>query len=166
MITLQEAEDRRCNPLDLVEQLVGANEWEFERTSESELIAEIRSRWCDYHMCFLWEEQLGAMFFSCRFDQRVPRDKRPAVHQLLAAINESLWLGHFDLTSEDAMPLFRHTMPLRGVGGASVEQLEDVVDTGLMECERFYPALQMVVWGGQSVDHAVKAAVMDTVGEA
>ena len=31
---------------------------------------------------------------------------------------------------------------------------------------RFYPALQMVLWGGRSVGEAVEAALMETVGEA
>ena len=47
-----------------------------------------------------------------------------------------------------------------------VEQLEDLVDAAVGECERFYPALQMVVWGGRSVDEALSAALMETVGEA
>ncbi len=34
------------------------------------------------------------------------------------------------------------------------------------ECERFYPALQMVIWGGRSVEEAVQAALMETLGEA
>ena len=34
------------------------------------------------------------------------------------------------------------------------------------ECERFYPALQLVVWGGQSSAEALAAAMMETVGEA
>jgi hypothetical protein len=62
--------------------------------------------------------------------------------------------------------MFRHTIPLRGMPGASIEQLEDVVDTALTECERFYPALQLVVWGGRSVSEAIAAAHMDTIGEA
>ena len=28
------------------------------------------------------------------------------------------------------------------------EQLEDLMDTAILECERFYPALQMVLWAG------------------
>ncbi len=38
------------------------------------------------------------------------------------------WLGHFDLLSEEGLPLLRHTIPLRGARGASVEQLEDLLD--------------------------------------
>ena len=62
--------------------------------------------------------------------------------------------------------MYRHTIPLRGLPGASLEQLEDLVEAALMECDRIYPALQMVIWGGSTVKDALDAAVMETVGEA
>ena len=62
--------------------------------------------------------------------------------------------------------MFRHTVLLRGHQGASVEQLEDLVDIALTECERFYPAFQFVTWGGKTASEAVTASLLDTVGEA
>ena len=166
MTALQTYYETTSNPLDLLEEFVSANDWRFDRASDSDLVVEIRGRWCDHKMCFHWAENLSAIFFSCRLDQKVPSARRSQVHELLAAVNENLWLGHFDLTSEHATPMFRHTMPLRGASGASVEQLEDLVDTAQTECERFYPALQLVLWGGRTVAEAVAVAQLDTVGEA
>ena len=166
MDSLQPRSAIPTNPLDLLEELVCANDWHFDRASDFELVIEMRGRWCDYHMGFVWHDEVSAVFFSCQLEQRIPDTMRRAVHELLATVNQRLWLGHFDLSSEDAMPLFRHTIPLRGVPRASVEQLEDLVDTALEECERFYPALQMVLWGGQTPSAALGAALMDTVGEA
>ena len=57
-------------------------------------------------------------------------------------------------------------MLLRGAGSASVEQLEDLVDIAVTECERFYPAFQFVVWGGKSAEEAIAQAMIDPVGEA
>ncbi len=62
--------------------------------------------------------------------------------------------------------MFRQTTLLRGSHGASVEQLEDLVEIALSECERFYPAFQFVIWGGKTPAEAVSAALLDTVGEA
>jgi hypothetical protein len=47
-----------------------------------------------------------------------------------------------------------------------VEQLEDLVDIAITECERFYPAFQFVVWGGKSPKEGIGAAMLDTAGEA
>ena len=154
------------NPLDILEELASANNWPFDRFSESELMLDVAGQWCDYHVCVIWHEDLSAILFSCHFEHRVPADKREAANQLLAAVNERLWLGHFELSADEGTPQFRHTLPLRGAASASVEQLEDLLDTALMESERFYPALQMVVWGGRPVPEALQASLMDTVGEA
>jgi hypothetical protein len=154
------------NPLDVLEELVAANEWRFDRSSDDEMVVEITGRWCEYRMHFVWQEDLSAMYFSCLFDLRVPAHRRGAVSELIVMMNEKLWLGHFDLCSEELVPIFRHTVLLRGVGGASVELLEDLVDIAVNECERFYPAFQFVLWGGRNPTEAVAAAMLETVGEA
>lgn len=159
-------EETPGNPLDLLEELVLANDWHFDRTSDSELAIQVRGRWADYNLWTMWNEELRSLYFACHFDSRVPDAKKARVHELLALFNETLWMGHFDITREDGGILFRHTVPLRGTRGASVEQLEDLVDSAVSECERFYPALQLVVWGGAESADAMAVALMDTAGEA
>jgi hypothetical protein len=44
--------------------------------------------------------------------------------------------------------------------------IEDLLDTALVECERFYPAFQYVIWGGKSPSDALAAALVETMGEA
>lgn len=154
------------NPLDLMEEIVAANDWAFDRTSNEEMLVEVAGRWCNYRLFFFWQDEISAMQFSCQFDMKVPAPKRPAMWELLATVNERLWLGHFDVDAEEHTPMFRHTTLLRGNHGASVEMLEDLVDIALTECERFYPAFQFVVWGGKSAEEAVAAAILDTVAEA
>jgi len=154
------------NPIDILEELVSANEWRFDRTTDAEMTVELAGTWCDYRMHFVWQEDLGAIYFSCLFDARVPPPKRAACHELLALINEQLWLGHFDLCSGELVPMFRHTILLRGIGRVSVEQLEDVVDIAFSECERFFPAFQFVLWSGKTPQEALAAAMLETIGEA
>jgi hypothetical protein len=154
------------NPLDIVEEIVSANEWPFDRASDDEMVVEIGGRWCDYRLYFVWQSEISAMQFSCQFDMKVQNHRRPAIHELLAEVNARMWLGHFDVCSDEHTPMFRQTTLLRGSRGASVEQLEDLVEIALSECERFYPAFQFVIWGGKTPAEAVSAALLDTVGEA
>lgn len=154
------------NPIDVVEEIVVANEWAHDRASDEELIVEIAGRWCEYRLYFVWQEEISALHFSCGFDMKVVKSRRSAVYELLALANAKLWLGHFDLSAEDSSPAFRHAVPLRGVTAASAEQVEDLVDIALCECERFYPAFQLVLWGGKTASQAIAAAMIDPVGEA
>ena len=158
--------ERAANPLDVIEQIVAANEWTFERRSDGEMAAEAPGKWCDYGLFFSWSPEISAMHFSCAFDLKVPAGKRDRLFELLALANEKLWIGHFGLESDEGVPVFRHSVLLRGAPGASAESLEDMVDIALTECERFFPAFQFVLWGGKAPAEALQAAMLDCVGEA
>jgi hypothetical protein len=164
--THHDHEDGFVNPLDLIEQIVLAHDWPFDRTSDREIAAEITGRWCDYRLYFSWREDVNALHFTCAYDVRIPTERHSDIHGLLALINEKLWLGHFDLWGEEGMPLFRHSLLLRGTSGLAVEQMEDLVDIAVAECERFYPSFQYVVWAGKTPQEALAAAILETVGEA
>ena len=161
-----ETAHRPANPLDIVEQIIGSNEWAFDRRSDSEMAAEAPGKWCDYGLYFSWSHEISAMHFSCAFDLKVPAAKREKLYELLAMANEKLWIGHFGLESEEGVPVFRHSVLLRGAPSASAESLEDMVDIAVTECERFFPAFQFVLWGGKKPEEALAAAMLDCVGEA
>jgi hypothetical protein len=158
--------ERATNPLDVLEQIISSNEWVFERRSDGEMAAEAPGKWCDYGLFFSWSPEISAMHFSCAFDMKVPPETRHKLFELLAIANEKLWIGHFGLESEDGVPVFRHSVLLRGSPSASAESLEDMVDIAITECERFFPAFQFVLWGGKAPGDALQAAMLDCVGEA
>ena len=152
------------NPLDILEEIVTANEWLFDRTNDDELIVELSGRWCHYRMFFVWQKEIGALQFSCQFDMKVPDGKREDVHDLLAMLNDRMWLGHFNLDMHQNMPLFRYTVLTRGGRTPGIESLEDLVEIALTECERFYPAFQLVIWGGKRPSEAMASSMIDVAG--
>jgi hypothetical protein len=167
MNALSEAsQDSAHNPLDVMEQIVVENEWAFDRRSDSEMAAQAPGKWCDYTLYFSWSHEISAMHFSCTVDLKVPPRRRAALYELLALGNEKLWIGHFGLDSDDHVPVFRHSVLLRGASGASSESLEDMVDVAITECERFFPAFQFVLEGGKTPTDALAAAMLDCAGEA
>jgi hypothetical protein len=154
------------NPLDLAEQIIQERDWLCDRPVEEELVAEVESQWCSLRIWFAWQPDLNALVFSCAYDIKIHERMRTRIHALLVAINERLWLGHFDLGSEDGVIMFRHGILLRGRHAVTSEQFEDLIDIAITECERFYPAFQSVLWGGTTVEDALAGALLDTVGEA
>lgn len=155
-----------ANPLDVLEEIVTANEWLFDRTGDDELIVELAGKWCHYRMFFVWQREIGALQFTCQFDMKVPEAKRGDVNDLLALLNTRMWLGHFDLELQQNTPLFRYTILTRNNRTPAVEQLEDLVEIALTECERFYPAFQFVIWGGKRPAEAMAASMIEVAGQA
>lgn len=164
--TFSSADIVPANPLDLAEQLIIDRDWLCDRPVDEELVAEVQSSWCNYRIWFTWQEEMGVLIFSCAYDSKVPEKQRSKIYPLLAHVNEKMWVGHFDIGAEDGMIMYRHALLLRGGKQASPEQLEDLLDIAMTECNRFYPAFQSVLWGGNTVEEALEIALLDTVGEA
>ncbi|MBB4266925.1 YbjN domain-containing protein [Roseospira visakhapatnamensis] len=164
-ITAIRADSKTANPLDLIEQFLSVKEWVFDRRGEDEMVVEVPSQWCNLGLFLAWSEELGALHLSCAFDMRVPEGRRAAVFELLAHLNERMWLGHFALWTEEGAPMFRHTV-LLGERRIAADEARELMDIAIGECDRFYPAFQFVIWGGKSPAEAIAAALLDTAGEA
>ena len=107
-----------------------------------------------------------ALHTTCMLEMRAPTRLNKEINTLLAEVNSRLWVGHFELSKEEHSLMFRHTLLLRGIGGVSHEQIEDLVDVAVGECDRFYPAFQFVIWGGRDPQDALAASLLETQGEA
>ncbi len=158
--------DPSGNPLDLLEQLVLSQEWPCHRQSEEEFAADLPGRWATYRLWSAWHGEIGVLHLSCALDLRIDEDRFATVHTLLALANEKLWLGHFELWSEERMPVFRHSVLFRDGTSAGQELIEDLVDIAMGECDRFYPAFDFVRIPGRSPAEALAAALLETEGEA
>jgi hypothetical protein len=160
------AQEQRTNPLDVVETMAAGNNWSFERTGDDEITLVVTGRWTDYQVSFTWMDEIEALHFACAFDLKVPEPRLGEVQQLIALINEQLWVGHFDIWTQNGIVMFRHALVLAGGVPASNKQCEAMLGTGLDACEHYFPAFQFVVWAGKPAREAMHAAMFETSGEA
>ena len=159
-----ETAGRGENPLDLLEEIIGSDDWPHDRLSNEELAVECPGQWSDYRLFFMWDESVGALHFSCLFDTRIGAGCRTEIHHLMALVNERLWLGHFDLSSSDGTLMFRHTLLLNGT--MTAQHFREFINIVTKEPDRYFPAFQFVIWGGKSALDAMGAALIDVAGEA
>ena len=158
--------DSTSNPLSVVEDIAASNDWSFERSGEDEITILSRGRWTDYQLSFTWMSEIDSLHLACAFDIKVPDTRREEARRLIAAVNEQLWVGHFDLWTTTGSVMYRQALILPNAIAATPAQCEMMLECALNACERYYPALQFVVWAGKSAQEAMSAAMFDTVGEA
>ena len=158
--------DSRNNPLAVVEDVAADHNWSFERSGEDEVTIVSRGEWTDYQLSFTWMTEIEALHLACAFDMKIPVPCRAEVARLIAAINEQLWVGHFDIWNHTGMIMYRQALVLPGGLTASTAQCESMLVGAIHTCERYYPAFQFVVWAGKSAAEAMSAAMFDTEGEA
>ena len=165
-MSLVEPERLASDALDAVERVMMASRLSFERMGDEDITGSLAGGWSDYQLWFAYRADLDVLHFASGFDMGVPDDRRPAVNALVNLINESLWIGHFDLWSEEGRPTWRHALLLRGTQGVEDPQIVDLVTVGVSECERFYPAFQQVIQADLAPEDAFQAALMEPRGRA
>ena len=156
----------RTNPLDVVERIAAINDWSFERAGDDEITMLVGGKWSDYQVSFTWMHDIEALHLACAFDLKVPERRRSEVQQLIALVNEQLWIGHFDLWTQDGMVMFRHALVLAGGVEATAQQCQALLSSALEGCEGYFPAFQFVVCAGKPAREALDAAMFETSGEA
>src|ERR1700685_1083191 len=166
-MSLMESFDEQCgNPLDVVERMAAANHWPFERSAESEIALVVTGKGTNYQISFSWMEDIEVLHIACAFEMKVPQLRLSEVQRLIAGINEQLWIGHFDVWTQNGVVMFRHGLILGGGGAVTGRQCEVALSSALDTCERFYPAFQFVVWAGKTGREAIDSVMLETCGEA
>ena len=97
---------------------------------------------------------------------KVPERRRDEVQRLTSLVNEQMWIGHFDLWTQDGLIMFRHALVLAGGAEAGNQQCQALLSSALESCEGYFPAFQFVVWAGKPARQALDAAMFETSGEA
>ena len=166
MSMLETIIDSSNHPLEVVEGIANDNNWSFERSGEDEVTIVSRGEWTDYQLSFTWMGEIEALHLACAFDMKIPHARRGEVQRLIAAINEQLWIGHFDIWTHTGMIMHRQALVLPGGLTASSAQCQSMLAGAIHACERYFPAFQFVVWAGKSTAEAMSAAMFDTEGEA
>ena len=160
----EEADD--AAPVEMLAQLFEAHGWPCEFTGDDEISGEIQGSWTTYQVKGIWRREDRVLQLLCLPEIRVPDTKRKVAFELLAMINEQLWLGHFDIWSNGGVLLYRHGLMLGAEGMLSLQMAQFAVESAVAECDRFYPAFQFVLWGDKRPKEALEAALVDAAGEA
>lgn len=158
--------DRAVHPVDIIEHIASINDWTFERQDADEISISVRGGWSDYHVSFNWMEELESLHVASAFDLKVPEARKAEVKQLIAMINEQLWIGHFDIWRREGVVLFRNSHLLSGGADVSPQQCEALLRSATDACDLYYQAFQFVVWAGKSARQSLDSVMFETVGEA
>ncbi|RAK60143.1 hypothetical protein DJ021_10170 [Phenylobacterium hankyongense] len=153
------------DPLDVVEHVLAAENLPFDRTEDGDLAFSLAGDWKDYELWFAWRPEGDCLQLCLSMDLTATKEQREAAHELIAAINPRVWLGHFELW-EDGEIIFRHGMALMTNEQPSLAQAAAMIDVAVEGADRFFPAFDFLVRGSKSPQEAIAACMFETVGEA
>ena len=64
---IHKAED----PLDIIEEVVLANGWEYDRDDNKNIHVQVGGNWCDYQLSYGLNEKGNIIYISCALDIKV-----------------------------------------------------------------------------------------------
>jgi len=133
------------NPIDTIEYLFARDNISCDRRKEGELVAEVQGKWDNMLIFFAFEEHMRCLHLSCLLNIETATVDRSKMFELLALLNENLWLGHFSYWSEQKMPIFKHSMILQDDEELFTGKIGKIIELAIMECERVYPIFNAVM---------------------
>ena len=136
------------NPIDVVEQIFHHRSFELERRGNNEVVIELQGKWKEMLVFFAWEENLRCLQISCFMDIEINVENKAKIFELLALANADLWLGHFSYWTEQNMPVYKHSIILNENQAAFEQQIEQMINLSINECERMYPIFYAVLTKG------------------
>lgn len=164
---LDDEAETPSDPMETVEAVIGSDDrFVCERAEDGDIHFSFKTSWGESVGYFSYRHELPALLFTLGFEIQAPESRRVETLRLASLINENLWLGHFDVWSDDGTIIFRHAMPMIGRDDISVGEVQAMLAAAMDAAERFSPAFQYLILGGMSADDASQAALFETCGEA
>ena len=139
---------------------------EFERVGERELHVMLPGVWRDLGVWFTWRPDVSTLQMGAPLDLKGPASRLGDASRLITMINERLWVGHFDLWTDDNSIVFRNSVILPESGALEPGQGEALIRAASEAVDRFYPAFNFLIWGGKSPEEALEASLFETAGSA
>lgn len=154
------------DPLDAIEAVAGALGHDAERIADGELHLSVPGLWRDSGLWFTWRAELSTLQMGAPLDLKVPAGRVGEACRLLAMANERLWIGHFDLWSDDRGLVFRNSLVLSESGALDKGQARRLIEGAGEAIDRFFPAFNFFIWGGKSPEESLEASLFETAGNA
>ncbi|MGJ8627718.1 MAG: YbjN domain-containing protein [Sulfitobacter sp.] len=164
-LTEQYLEDD-IHPIDIVEHLAAHHEWEFDRISDEQIAMAVEGQWRTYSITLAWSAFDETLRLICTFEMEPPAEKLPKLYELLNSVNDQCWAGAFTYWVEQQMMVYRYGLVLAGGQDATPEQIDTMIGAAVMSAERYYPAIQMLVWGDKTPKQALQVAIAEAYGHA
>jgi len=159
-------ESDALHPIDIVEDLAAHHAWDFDRVADDQIAMAVEGQWRTYSITLAWSAYDETLRLICTFEMEPPEDKLPRLYEALNRTNDMVWSGAFTYWHEQRLMVYRYGLVLAGGQLAGSEQLGRMINAAVGNCERFYPAFQLVNWGDGSVEDAMQVAIAEAYGRA
>lgn len=154
------------HPIDIVEHIAEHHDWDFDRIGDDQIAMAVEGQWRTYSITLAWSGYDETLRMVCTFEMEPPEEKLGELYELINAMNDQCWAGAFTYWAAQKLMVYRYGLVLTGGQTASPDQIDTMINTAVMSAERYYPAIQMLVWADRSPAEAMQVAIAEAYGRA
>jgi len=154
------------HPIDIVETLAEHHDWEFDRVTDDQIAMAVEGQWRTYSMTLAWSAQDETLRLICTFEMEPPAARMGALYDVLNRCNDMVWTGAFTYWEDQKLMVWRYGLLLSGGQYVTADQIDRLIAAAVAAAERFYPAFQLVSWGGKAPAEAMNVAIAEAYGRA
>lgn len=154
------------HPIDIVENLAEHHAWDFDRIGDDQIAMAVEGQWRTYSITLAWSGYDETLRMVCTFEMEPPDEALPELYELLNLMNDQCWAGAFTYWPEQKLMVYRYGLVLAGGQVASADQIDTMINAAVLSAERYYPAIQLSVWGGRSPKESLQVAIAEAYGRA
>jgi hypothetical protein len=158
--------DDDIHPIDIVENLASHRDWEFDRIGDDQIAMAVEAQWRTYSLTLAWSSYDETLRMVCSFEMEPPEEKVPKLYELLNKMNDQCWAGAFTYWPAQKLMVYRYGLVLTGGQIAGPEQIDTIINSAVSNAERYYPAIQLMVWGDRTPEDAMQVAIAEAYGRA
>ena len=109
---------------------------------------------------------MNVLQLACEYDMIVTPENAQLCASALMDINEKLWMGHYEVPSDNNKPRYRYTALMNDeYSKTQYAQIETLVDVCLTQCERFQPVFELLCNERATDIGTLSFAMMEPAGE-
>ena len=154
------------HPIDIVEHIAEHHDWDFDRIGDDQIAMAVEGQWRTYSVTLAWSGFDETLRMVCTFELEPTEEKAAELYELLNLVNDQCWAGAFTFWEEQNLMVYRYGLVLAGGQMAQAEQIDTMIGAAVMSSERYYPALQMLIWGDKTPREALLVAIAEAYGRA
>ncbi|MFD3190210.1 YbjN domain-containing protein [Sedimentitalea sp. HM32M-2] len=154
------------HPIDIVEHIAADHDWDFDRIGDDQIAMAVEGQWRTYSITLAWSGYDETLRMVCTFELEPPENKIAGLYNLLNEMNDQCWAGSFTYWTEQKLMVYRYGLVLTGGQTASPEQIDTMISAAVLSAERYYPAIQLMVWGNRTPREAMQVAIAEAYGRA
>ena len=157
--------DSKFHPINLIEEIIISKNWVFERPIEDEIFIEVPTKYSNLIIQVTWLNNRGRIEIRSFFYNKMDFSNNVEIYKLLNLINNKIDYGHF-VINENKYPTFKNSIIIKDHNNLKFDLLREILNYAILESERFFPMLQLVLWGGRKAEEAILFFDFKTEGRA